>query len=47
MRRLDRIENKGFKVIVHMNGNGCFAEKNNVKFKGTSITNLHKKIFGY
>ena len=32
-----------------MSGNGCQATKNNglTKVIGTSITDLHKQIFGY
>jgi hypothetical protein len=47
MKRQTRIEEKGYKVTFYMSGNGCQATKNNTTVKGTSITNLHKKIFGY
>ena len=49
MTRQERIENKGYKVIFDMNGRSVFASKNNglTKIKGTSITELHRKIFGY
>lgn len=48
MIRQERIERKGYKVIRDISG--CiFASKNNglVKIKGNSVTDLHKKIFGY
>ena len=47
MTRLQRLEKAGYKVSVLMQGTGAIAEKNGRKVKGTSITNLHKKIFGY
>jgi hypothetical protein len=49
MTRLERIENKGYEVTNFMSGNGVQASKNNgtTKITGTSITDLHKKIFGY
>ena len=49
MTRQERIENKGYKVIFDMNGRSVFASKNNglSKIKGTSITGLHRQIFGY
>jgi hypothetical protein len=49
MTRLNRLESKGWKVSQSMNSNSMFATKNNglTKVKGTSITDLHKKIFGY
>lgn len=49
MKRLERIENAGYRVTNYMSGNGCQATKNNgpTKIKGSSITDLHKKIFGY
>lgn len=49
MTRQKRIENKGYKVVFAMSGNSVFATKNNglTKIKGTSVSNLHKQIFGY
>ena len=47
MRRLECLEKKGWKVSVFLSGNGAIATRNNTKIKGTSITDLHKKIFGY
>lgn len=49
MTRLARLEKKGWNVVNFMNGDGCIATKNNglTKVKGTSITDLHKKIIGY
>ena len=47
MKRLARLENKGWNVVAYMSGNGCQATKNNIKIKGTSVTDLHKQIFGY
>lgn len=49
MTRQKRIENKGYKITFDMNGKSVFAIKNNglTKIKGSSITDLHKKIFGY
>ena len=47
MKRLKRIESKGYKVQVHMNGSGAIATKNKRAIRGTSISNLHKLIFGY
>ena len=53
--RRDRLEEKGYKIvccIVNRNGQqevgGYYAQKeNNRKIQGTSISNLHKKVFGY
>ena len=49
MTRLQRLEKHGWHVINYMSGNGCQATKNNglTKIKGTSITELHNRIFGY
>lgn len=49
MKRLVRIENHGWNVVNYISGNGCQATKNNglTKITGTSITDLHKQIFGY
>ena len=49
MKRLNRLENKGWNVVNYMSDNGCQATKNNglTKVTGTSITDLHKKIIGY
>jgi len=46
MKRLERIERKGYKVIADLSG-VVFAEKNGRQIKANSITELHKKIFGY
>ena len=47
MKRLENLEKKGWEVVAFLNGNGAIATKNNTKIKGTSITDLHKKIIGY
>ena len=49
MKRQKRIESKGFKIIFSMSGESVFAIKNNglTKIKGSSVTDLHRKIFGY
>jgi len=47
MERLKRIESKGYKVQVYASGGGAIATKNGRTIKGTSISNLHKLIFGY
>ena len=47
MKRLQRIESKGYKVSVFMNGRGYQATKGQQKIKANSITQLHKLIFGY
>lgn len=47
MKRLQVIESKGYKVTVFMSGNGAQAVKGNTTITGTSISNLHFKIFGY
>jgi len=47
MTRLQRLESKGWNVVTFMSGNGAEATKGNTKIKGTSITDLHKKIIGY
>lgn len=49
MKRLERLEKKGWKITNFISGNGCQATKNNglIKIKGSSISNLHYKIFGY
>ena len=47
MKRLARLEAKGWNVVSFMSGNGCIATKESKKIKGTSITDLHTKIFGY
>lgn len=47
MTRLARLEKNGWNVVNYMSGNGCQANKNNTTIKGTSITDLHKKIIGY
>lgn len=49
MTRLARLENKGWNVVNFMSGNGCQATRNNglTKVRGTSVTDLHKKIIGY
>lgn len=47
--RQERIESKGYKVIFAMTGRSVFAIKNNglKKIWGSSVTHLHRKIFGY
>ena len=47
MKRLERIESKGYKVSVFMSGRGATATKGQQKIKANSITQLHKIIFGY
>jgi len=47
MKRLERLEKKGYYVLVYINGKGAVASKKGREFIGTSITDLHKKIFGY
>jgi hypothetical protein len=47
MKRLERLEKAGYDVTVYMSGNGCQAVKGSIKVTETSITALHKKIFGY
>jgi hypothetical protein len=47
MERLERLEKHGWKVTNYMSGNGCQASKNNRTIKGSSVADLHKKIFGY
>ena len=52
MKRLNRLENKGWKVVICSPQCGepsAFASKLNGlrKIKGSSITDLHKQIFGY
>lgn len=49
MKRLERLENNGWKVTAYMSGNGYQATKNNglTKIAGSSITDLHSQIFGY
>lgn len=47
MKRLKRIEDKGYRVICFASGGGYQATKNNTSIKAKSITQLHKLIFGY
>ena len=47
MKRLTRLENAGWKVTAYMSGSGMQATKGNRTVKGRSITDLHRKIFGY
>lgn len=49
MKRLKNLENHGWRVIFYMCGTGCQASKNNglTKISASSVTALHKKIFGY
>ena len=49
MKRLARLEKHGWKIGHYMSGRGCQATKNNglTKITGTSITDLHRQIFGY
>ena len=46
MKRLDNLKKAGYKVTAVMSGS-FFATKYSITIKGTSITNLHTKIFGY
>jgi hypothetical protein len=46
MTRLQRIENRGYKVTVSFSGT-VYAEKGNTKLFSKSVTGLHKRIFGY
>lgn len=45
--KIKRIENKGWKITFAMSGNYVFASNGLLNLKSTSITGLHKKIFGY
>ena len=47
MKRLKAIEKKGYKVSILISGTGAIATKGNRVIKGTSVTNLYKKIFSY
>lgn len=49
MKRLERLEKKGYKITIDMNSGTCFATKNNglTKLTANSITAMHRKIFGY
>jgi hypothetical protein len=49
MKRQKRIEKHGYKIIFDMSGQSVFAKKNNglISVKGSSVTDLHRKIFGY
>lgn len=49
MKRLQTLENKGWSVSTFASGDGCIASRNNGldKIKGSSITDLHRKIIGY
>ena len=49
MNRLERLENKGWIITCFFNGNGCQATNyiGSTKIIGSSITDLHNKIFGY
>ena len=47
MKRLARVEHKGWKVVMFMSGRACQAIKGTIRIQGSSITNLHKQIFGY
>jgi hypothetical protein len=49
MNRQERIEKKGYDIIYSMCGRFVFASEFGGlrKIQGTSITDLHKKIFGY
>ena len=47
MKRLKRLEKRGWTVVNFMSGNGCIAKKGLISVIGTSVTNLHYKILGY
>ena len=47
MTRLQRLEKKGWKITISMQTGEAFAYKGNQTIKGTSISDLHKKIIGY
>ena len=47
MKRLERLEKNGSCVVVYMNGKGAIATKFGRTIKGTSVTDLHIKIYGY
>ena len=47
MKRLIRLENAGWKVTAYMSGSGMQATKGYSTVIGRSITDLHRKIFGY
>jgi len=46
MKRLTRLENAGWKVTVYMSGSGMQATKGCSTVVGSSVTDLHRKIFG-
>jgi hypothetical protein len=46
MRR-NRLEKKGWKVSLVMNSNNYIARKGNRTEVASSVTQLHKIIFGY
>jgi len=41
------LEKKGWKFTVYMSGNGVQATKGSRTVKGTSLSNVFKKIRGY
>lgn len=47
MKRQKRLETKGYRITFDINGRSVFAQKGLSKIKGTSVTDLHKKVFGY
>lgn len=47
MKRIERIENHGYKVTRFMSGRGVQASKGSAKITAGSITQLHQMIFGY
>lgn len=47
MTRLERLEKHGYKIVHYMSGKGCEAQKGNFKIKAESVTELHRKVFGY
>jgi hypothetical protein len=48
MKRLEKLKKAGYSVVGSMqNPDKWFAKKHHLTITGTSISNLHKKIFGY
>lgn len=41
-----RIERKGYSIVANFNGSYT-AKKNNTTINATSITALHRELFGY
>lgn len=47
MTRLRILENKGWKVTTVISTGNVIATKGLRRVKGASITDVHRKIFGY